>query len=342
MQIKFPSTVPVTLGIATYNRDTLLKRVLNALQNQTLDSNLFEILICDSHSSDNTEQVICDFAKKNPFISISHLHTLNILACKRNIAIRSSRYPVVIFLDDDCIPDPDFLEVYSNAFSANTDPNEKIVLCGEVVFPRDWVKTSNYYRFRDSLHRYTNKSDRNNLDFNRIVVMNMGFLKNNFLETVQFVDERFKGYGCEDIELGWRLISNGYIIKKLPARVTHFEPSGDINGYCKKIFHTARDGSSTLLQINPQCYADIDSKYKLIDPTLDFNPIHVKILRRIVFLILRQGELFNFITAFLRKTDNLRIFYCPFLFKLVLAHSFYQGALARSNKSLSLSSNWYE
>jgi len=88
------TTISVT--IATYNRPHLLKKCLNALAKQTLDAGLFEIIICDSHSKEETGNTIIKFCEKNPTLKVSHLHTKNILAAKRNLGIKAAKGNIVL------------------------------------------------------------------------------------------------------------------------------------------------------------------------------------------------------------------------------------------------------
>ena len=60
----------------------------STLKNQIDDWNFFEILICDSFSSDNSQLYVNNFFKKNYLNKIKYLNIkTNILAAKRNFGI---------------------------------------------------------------------------------------------------------------------------------------------------------------------------------------------------------------------------------------------------------------
>jgi glycosyltransferase involved in cell wall biosynthesis len=58
----------ISITIATYNRCELLDNILSSLENQAVESSLFEVVVCDSHSTDNTENVINKHKKINLWI----------------------------------------------------------------------------------------------------------------------------------------------------------------------------------------------------------------------------------------------------------------------------------
>jgi glycosyltransferase involved in cell wall biosynthesis len=335
------SNLPIlSVTIATYKRCDLLEKSLNALAVQSISSKLFEIIICDSLSDDGTEEMIRRFSEKFPDLIIKHLHTENILAAKRNLGIRESSGKIVVFFDDDCVADVDCLYKYQNLFSNN--PSKNIIYCGEVRFPPDWVASSNYYKFRDSRHfGGGRRKDLKDLDFKTIVVMNMAFNREEFIEKIGAVDESFIGYGCEDQDLGWRLQNKGFIIKRSESLIYHYEPSGNIQGYSKKLFHTARDGMVTLLKRNPAAVSALGVKFRLLDP----DSPGLTAIEKISYGIIRKGlfnSLFEYVfSTVLIKIDRNKLLYFPSLYKYVLACAYVRGTKARLNKR-GLSNNWYE
>lgn len=333
----------LSVTIATYKRCDLLEKSLNALAVQSISSNQFEIIICDSLSDDGTEEMIRRFSVKFPELNIKHLHTENILAAKRNLGVRESSGKIVVFFDDDCVADVDCLRKYQNLFlNKSSKSNNNIIYCGEVRFPPEWVASSNYYKFRDSRHfGGGRRKDLKDLDFKTIVVMNMAFNREEFIEKIGAVDESFTGYGCEDQDLGWRLQNEGFIIKRSESLIFHYEPSGNIQGYSKKLFHTARDGMVTLLKRNPAAVSALGVKFRLLDPDSPgltaIEKISYGIIRKVFF-----NSLFEYIfSTVLIKVDHIKLFYFPSLYKYVLACAYVRGTKARQDKR-GVSSNWYE
>ncbi len=329
----------VSVTIATYNRKSLLGRVLNSLVNQSAPKSSYELIICDSHSGDGTAELVDTFARESRLI-VKHCHTVNVLAAKRNLGINQAEADFVVFLDDDCVPEPDFVARYvSIASDANSD--RRAVYCGEVRFPADWCRASNYYRFRDSQHPPSRtSSDYTLLKYSNIVVMNMGFFKREFRESVGSVDENFIGYGCEDIELGWRLVSSGFKIYLAGPRITHYEPSGSIGGMLIKINRSSRDGMRTLLEKQPAAalswrfFQYLDAEF----------PGKRSLFASITFAALRAlsaSRLPDFICRIMEKRDRSACFYFPMVFKSLMAIEHLRGSLIRSSMARARVEDWY-
>ena len=99
----------ISILVATYNWPQALKLCLESLATQT-DQN-FEIIIADDGSADSTKQTIDTF-KSSHSISITHLWQEDQGFRKTKIlnqAIDAAKGDYLIFLDGDCIVQPDFL-----------------------------------------------------------------------------------------------------------------------------------------------------------------------------------------------------------------------------------------
>jgi len=337
------SDAKISVTIATYNRAFLLEKVLYALCNQTEPYDRYEIIVCDSNSVDGTDTLIHDISQKFDECQIRHLHTKNILAAKRNLGLANARYEIVIFLDDDCIPESNFIEMYLRCFSSYS--NCKAVYCGEVRYPKEWVNSSNYFRYRDSRHFGSGNRpelESGELDYKTIVVMNMSFIKKEIIDNVGYVNERFIGYGCEDQEYGWRIQSAGFKILPCTARIYHYETSGNLDGYMKKIYHTSRDGVKNLLRECPEALWSLPAS-KLLEPRYP----HTSTLGRVKALIFRffiSDIVVKIIRYFLIKTDSFNLFYFPVMYRLVLAKAYIDGAKERGEVNLTgddIEDGWY-
>lgn len=317
----------ISVTVSTYNRCNLLERILISLNNQTVCAELYEVIVCDSHSSDGTDGMIVNFSRIAKY-HLRHVHTKNNLAAKRNIGISEAAFPLVVFLDDDCIPDTEFVARYLEAF-ADKELDELVAICGEVRYPEEFVNASNYYRFRDSRHYGPNAEKKTpaTLDYKTIVVMNMCFARDTFLKNINGVDESFIGYGAEDQDLGWRMQQAGYEIITCDARIYHYETTGTISAYGSKIRRASRDGMSTLLRVNSQAAFGIKNLRKL-DHQFPERTIFDKLTRIIVmFLILMQVHIV--LAFFLEKTDRARSLYFPKAYRFLMGIYYVQGSLNR-------------
>ena len=105
--------LPLSVIICTYNRADFLKQVLESLQSQTLPQSEFEIILIDDGSSDNTGETVRSF---QAFLPLKYFYQGNAgLASAKNHGIFAARGRIVLFLDDDDIAAPTLLEEHVKA-----------------------------------------------------------------------------------------------------------------------------------------------------------------------------------------------------------------------------------
>jgi len=328
----------VSVVIPTFQRSQLLRRMLEALLAQSADPSSFEVLVCDSHSTDGTDAMVEEVQRAHASLSLRHLHAIgNVLSEKRNLGLREAAGEVVVFLDDDCVPARNLVQRYRDLL-ATAPP--RVVFCGEVQFPSEWVAQSNYVRFRDERHfRFAGPDapQPRDLDFRTIVVMNMGLRKAEVLGEVGGFDERFIGYGLEDQEFGWRLQRAGFRIAPCDARITHFETSVTLSAYCGKINRAARDGGRMLLELSPDAARSLR--------TFGLEPTAPPSLKWSAIRALLRSPLPALVEKFLALVDRKRSLYFPTLYRVVMARAALDGIEARPKAPLAkehVRKGWYD
>src|ERR1700685_1825619 len=102
----------ISICICTYNRAHILPYCLNALVRLRAPANCeAEILVVDNNSCDNTKYVVDNFAERSP-ISIRYFHeSQQGVSAARNRATREGHGDYISFLDDECVVQPNWLEV---------------------------------------------------------------------------------------------------------------------------------------------------------------------------------------------------------------------------------------
>src|SRR6266851_526962 len=93
----------VSVVIVTLNRASWLSSVLSALRHQNYSP--FEIIVVNGPSTDNTEEVLVKYAD---MIRAGRCLQHN-LSTSRNIGIEMAEGDFVAFLDDDAVPDENWL-----------------------------------------------------------------------------------------------------------------------------------------------------------------------------------------------------------------------------------------
>ncbi len=112
----------VGVVVTTRNRERLLRDCLTSILAQVVRPH--SVLISDDASSDNTQQVVQDFQRSFNVRGMD-LWYIRHKKCvgqevNRRSAMRQCRYPVVGFLDDDDMWEPEFLRDASSALEAQS------------------------------------------------------------------------------------------------------------------------------------------------------------------------------------------------------------------------------
>src|ERR1700684_1465788 len=88
--------------INTYNRAKSLRNTLRGLQQQTHDD--FEVIVVKGPCTDDTDSVLAEF----PGVRFAHCPEVNI-SKSRNAGIIAAASEIVALIDDDAIPEPNWL-----------------------------------------------------------------------------------------------------------------------------------------------------------------------------------------------------------------------------------------
>jgi glycosyltransferase involved in cell wall biosynthesis len=94
----------VSIIICTYNRKNLLKMCLNSIYAQDYPQSNFEVIVVDGGSSDGTEKLCKEFPKIRFIVESKHG-----LAHARNKGAELAHGSIVVYTDDDCIVDKNWL-----------------------------------------------------------------------------------------------------------------------------------------------------------------------------------------------------------------------------------------
>ncbi len=205
----------VSIVIPTYNRKPILKKCLNALENQILNKNIsnYEIIVVDDGSTDNTTDWIKNNQKSLPHV-VLYEQKHGGPALGRNLGVMKSKYEIIIFIDSDLV-------VSNNFITSHVDKllffwiknNKKCFTYGSVI------NTSNFDNPESEVYKLTD------ISFAYFATGNVAISKELLLKVGLF-DTSFSLYGWEDLELGERLRKIGTKLIKCPEAVGfHWHPS---------------------------------------------------------------------------------------------------------------------
>ena len=99
----------VSVIICTYNRSEILKEAIISLVKSSSNLEMYEIVVIDNNSKDNTFEVINDLMKKYENIKYFKEEKQG-LSCARNTGIRVCSNEILVFIDDDVLVEDKFIE----------------------------------------------------------------------------------------------------------------------------------------------------------------------------------------------------------------------------------------
>ncbi|QBC43453.1 glycosyltransferase [Iodobacter fluviatilis] len=123
------SNLQISVVIPTYNRADLLRYTLESLVLQTLDKQLFEVIVVDDGSTDTSEQLVQSFAER---LNIKYFwqEDKGFRAGKaRNIGVSIAEGKYIVFIDTGVLLGSKTLEVHANVHSQSEFP---VVIIGYV------------------------------------------------------------------------------------------------------------------------------------------------------------------------------------------------------------------
>lgn len=137
----------VSIIVCTYNRAQSLCDTLNALKDQQSTAEReWEVVVVDNNSKDDTQRVVEEFQRGWPLLRYE-FESEQGLSHARNHGIAAARGDILLFTDDDVLPEPDWLETTLNGLEKyGADA------CGGYIAPiwesspPDWL-TERFYGF---------------------------------------------------------------------------------------------------------------------------------------------------------------------------------------------------
>jgi len=215
-----------TVVIPTHNRSAHLVALLRCLSNQ-VGNYISQVIICDDGSSDDTEEAAREFYDRLPLVYCRQEDRGFRAGQARNMGIVRAIGDILVFVDDDVLIADDFISEHIQAHSRSKDP---LIVIG--------------YRYRTCIDQFRqptieeilmgepddrlSKLRKSGVNVNEhktpwafVYSCNFSVIRGS---TELMFDENFVGWGMEDVELGYRLMEDGFSIVVAPkAIVLHIE-----------------------------------------------------------------------------------------------------------------------
>jgi glycosyltransferase involved in cell wall biosynthesis len=227
----------ISAVICTYNRAELLRGMLESLSRQSIDRAAYEVVVVDDGSTDDTRAVVEAFEQR---VSLTYGYQRNSgLASARNHGVFLSRAPVVLFLDDDDIASRELLDQHLRTH--RTFPADRYAVLGYTCLAPD-LAADPLMRFVTEvgqfLFSYVGLQDGAELDFSYFWGGRSSCKRALLLEHGVF-NSIFR-FGCEDIELAYRLSKIGFrVVYNAHAASTTVRKIG-LDQFCERLVAQGR------------------------------------------------------------------------------------------------------
>ncbi len=217
----------ISVVMPTYNRADAIGLTLQHLAKQTLSPDLFEVIIIDDGSTDNTSEVVA--VQELPFDIRYYPGPNRGAAAARNLGVSRALGDFILFLDCDIIPTPELLETH--LVSHRTNDNVCVIL-GKVQSWTDsqlWgERVCNVY---DVGHNYGDSI--RTIAFYMAYTANMS-VKRALIEKINGFDESFSSSGFEDVEFAYRASLEGALQIYQPSALAFHNHPLKLSQYLQK------------------------------------------------------------------------------------------------------------
>ena len=199
----------ISVIMPCHNRGRDLPRILEAYDRQDTDVT-FEVLAVDDASVDDTFRILSEYHAQTYVLRVERQDTNQGPAAARNRAIQMAESPLVLFVGDDVLPEPDFVRRHLQVHRYQSDTASAVL--GRVTWPDDMQQNTlmahidglgaqqfSYYYFQDGRE----------YDFRHFYTANISVKRDLLLSVDHWFDTDFTYAAFEDTELAYRLAKHG-------------------------------------------------------------------------------------------------------------------------------------
>ena len=283
MKLDIANNPMFSIVIATYNTDSVLMQCLDALCNQSVDKQCFEVIIVNDGGNSEISEKIALFER---CLTISYYYQENKgPAAARNLGINKAMGDIILFLDDDSLPTSDWLNAVIKAWQTFADYD------GIGGYTISEVTDSIYCKVNSDFFNWY--LDDTSHPF--LITCNAGYRKSILNKAGNF-DERFKKASGEDRDLSIKIQKKGGKLRLEKNMLVYHDRDLTLCSFIKKHFNYGKAAYS-IYAIYPELkYMSSSAYFELYASILKrYRSFKEKI---IVFLLLSLTQLCTLIGYF--------------------------------------------
>lgn len=218
----------ISVIVPTCNRPQILAQCLAGLNRQSLSQDRFETLVCDDGSHADLSETVAAAGLKNLRL---FRQPRSGPAAARNLGVRHATGELLLFLNDDAIPDSDLLLHHYLTHRGFKDA--RIAVLGRLASPEHYLNTrfGQILEGANALFGYNGMRRLQAYDYNYFYTCNVS-VRASFVAAAGGFDPAFADAAAEDVELGYRLQKQGVAVLYNPDCLTWHEHQIAPSDFC--------------------------------------------------------------------------------------------------------------
>jgi cellulose synthase/poly-beta-1,6-N-acetylglucosamine synthase-like glycosyltransferase len=216
----------VSIIIPMYNEEKTIRKCIESLLNQSYPSDKYEIIVVSDGCNDNSENIVRKIIESEEKVEIKLVRQENQgVATARNFGVKFSQWPILLFIDADCIADYRWIEEMIKPFlrynvvgvqgAYKTKQKEIVAQLAQIEFEE----------------RFRKLQQREYVDF--VGSFSAAYKREIF--------EKFNGFYTkfvmnEDVDLAYRISSDGYKLYFNPEAIVYHMHPDSLSIYIKVKF----------------------------------------------------------------------------------------------------------
>ena len=214
-----------TIVVPTYNRSRFIEKAFSSLVNQDYPKDRLEIIVVDDGSADRTPEILKRFQSEYSYFRYLSQSNKG-PATARNLGIRHASGEIILFIDDDCIADQNWVTELARGYQ---DPSVGGV-AGRIKFVPSDDNIANRMAAQSNGRGQPIEPDGGIAFF---ITANASF-KREVLDQMGGFDETFPHAVHEDVDLTHRVKQAGWKLLYSDDAVVHHYHNHTLKGNLKK------------------------------------------------------------------------------------------------------------